>query len=130
MKIRYNKRDMSYSFKSTWRINAMKLVYAIVNNDDSHAVSSALTRAGFQATKLASTGGFLMAGNTTFMICCENNAVDPVIEIIRQHSRKRTQYIPSAASFSGDAMPINYPTEVSVGGATIFVTDIERFEKI
>ena len=108
----------------------MKLIYAIVNNDDSHAVSTNLTKNGFFATKLASTGGFLMAGNTTFLTCCENEAVDTVIEIIRKHSRKRTQYIPSAASFSGDAMPVNYPTEVSVGGATIFVTDIERFEKL
>ena len=71
-----------------------------------------------------------MAGNTTFLICCENECVDSVIDIIRQHSRKRTQYIPSAASFSGEATPISYPTEVSVGGATIFVTDIERFEKL
>lgn len=71
-----------------------------------------------------------MAGNTTFLICCENDDVDRAIDVIRTHSRKRTQYIPSAASFSGDAAPINYPTEVSVGGATIFVTDIERFEKL
>lgn len=108
----------------------MKLIYAIVNNDDSHAVSTNLTKGGFFSTKLASTGGFLMAGNTTFMICCEDGSVDTVIGIIKKYSRKRTQYIPSAASFSGDAMPVNYPTEVSVGGATIFVTDIERFEKI
>ncbi len=108
----------------------MKLIYAIVNNDDSHAVSTNLTKNGFFATKLASTGGFLMAGNTTFLTCCEDGSVDAVIDIIKAHSRKRTQYIPSAASFSGDAMPVSYPTEVSVGGATIFVTDIERFEKI
>ena len=44
----------------------MKLIYAIVNNDDSHSVSSALMQNGFSVTKLASTGGFLMAGNTTF----------------------------------------------------------------
>lgn len=108
----------------------MKLIYAIVNNDDSHAVSSALTKNGFFATKLASTGGFLMAGNTTFLICCENEAVDPVIDIIRDHSKKRKQYVPNAASFSADAAPVSYPVEVSVGGATIFVTDIERFEKV
>ena len=53
----------------------MKLVFAIVNNDDSHSVSSALTQGGYQATKLASTGGFLMAGNTTFMICSEDGKV-------------------------------------------------------
>lgn len=108
----------------------MKLIYAIVNNDDSHSVSTSLTKSGFSATKLASTGGFLMAGNTTFLICCEDEAVDNVIDIIRDHSKKRKQYVPSAASFSADAAPVSYPVEVSVGGATIFVTDIERFEKV
>lgn len=108
----------------------MKLIYAIVNNDDSHSVSTSLTKSGFSATKLASTGGFLMAGNTTFLICGEDEAVDNVIDIIRDHSKKRKQYVPSAASFSADAAPVSYPVEVSVGGATIFVTDIERFEKV
>ena len=46
----------------------MKLIFAVVNGDDSQAVSKALTKNGFFATKLASTGGFLSAGNTTFMI--------------------------------------------------------------
>ena len=45
----------------------MKLVLAIVSNDDSNAVSSHLTRAGYQVTKLATTAGFLLAGNTTFI---------------------------------------------------------------
>ena len=54
----------------------MKLILAIVNNDDSGAVSSALTRGGFSVTKLATTGGFLMAGNTTFISGVEDEKVD------------------------------------------------------
>ena len=108
----------------------MKLVFAIVNNDDSHSVAAALTQNGYSATKLASTGGFLMAGNTTFIICCETAAVDDVISVIAHNSRKRTQFMPSSASFTSETAPISYPTEVSIGGATIFVTDIERFEKV
>lgn len=108
----------------------MKLIFAIVNNDDAHSVSAALTKGGYSATKLASTGGFLMAGNTTFMICCENGAVDDVIFNIAQNSRKRKQYVPNAASLAAQDAPTSYPVEVSVGGATIFVTDIERFEKV
>ncbi len=107
----------------------MKLIYAIVNNDDSHAVSSALTRHGFQATKLASTGGFLMAGNTTFMICSEDDKTDEVIETIKKHSHKRKQVVPNSASY-GVGSYTSFPVEVSVGGATIFVTNIERFEKV
>ena len=107
----------------------MKLVHAIINNDDSHSVASALNKNGFQATKLASTGGFLMAGNTTFILCVEDDKVDELIEVIRKHSRKRKQFVPSATSY-GVGTYTSFPVEVSIGGATIFVTNIERFEKV
>ena len=107
----------------------MKLIYAIINNDDSHSVSTALTKSGYTATKLASTGGFLMAGNTTFLICSDNDKVDEIIDIIREHSHRRKQFVPSAATY-GVGSYTSFPVEVSVGGATIFVTDIERFEKV
>jgi uncharacterized protein YaaQ len=106
----------------------LKLVYAIVNNDDSHSVSSALTKAGYQATKLASTGGFLMSGNTTFLVCTDDEKTDEVIGVIAGHSRKRKQFVPSAGSY-GMGTYTSFPVEVSVGGATIFVTNVERFEK-
>lgn len=60
----------------------MKLVLAIVSNEDGSMVSSALTREGFSVTKLATTGGFLMAGNTTFIVGTDDDKVDKVIEII------------------------------------------------
>ena len=109
----------------------MKLIFAIINNDDSHSVSSALMQNGFQATKLASTGGFLMAGNTTFLLCADSSRVDDVIEIIKEHSHKRKQFVPGAATQSHMEGGFgSFPVEVSVGGATIFVSDIERFEKV
>ena len=107
----------------------MKLIFAIVNKDDSGSVSSALTRAGFSVTKLATTGGFLMAGNTTFLVGTEDEKVDEVIGIIGAHSKKRTQMVPSSASY-GVGMYTSFPVEVQVGGATIFVTNVERFEKL
>lgn len=107
----------------------MKLVFAIVSNDDSSKLSKALTKERFSVTRLATTGGFLMAGNTTFLIGVEDERIDELIEVIRQHSHKRTQIVPSSASY-GVGVYASYPVEVQVGGATIFVTNIERFEKL
>ncbi len=107
----------------------MKLIFAVINNDDSHRVSTELTKKGFQATKLSSTGGFLMAGNTTFLICADERRVDEVIDTIKECSRKRQQYLPSAAVGRSETTG-TFPMEVTVGGATVFVTDIERFEKL
>ncbi len=107
----------------------MKLIYAIVSDDDSTVVSKQLTKNGFFATKLASTGGFLMSGNTTFMVCTDDEKVDAVIDVIKANSKKRTQMVPSSATYGlGSYTP--FPVEVTVGGATIFVTNVERFEKI
>ncbi|HIT19244.1 MAG TPA: cyclic-di-AMP receptor [Candidatus Fimivivens faecavium] len=107
----------------------MKLIMAIVSNDDSSKVQSALTKERYQVTRLATTGGFLMAGNTTFICGTEDDKVDHAIEIIAQHSKKRTQMVPSSASY-GVGMYTSFPVEVQIGGATIFVMDVERFEKV
>lgn len=107
----------------------MKLIFAIVSNDDSSKVSKELTKNKFSVTKLATTGGFLMAGNTTFIIGTDDDKVDSVIELIGKHSKKRTQMVPSSASY-GVGMYTSFPVEVQVGGATVFVTNVERFEKL
>jgi uncharacterized protein YaaQ len=107
----------------------MKLVYAIVNSDDAYAVNKGLSSAGIRATKLASTGGFLSKGNTTFMICCENEKVDEVVEVCKQFSKKRKQAVPASTVLERDFAGAS-PVEVTIGGATIFVTDIERFEQV
>lgn len=61
----------------------MKLIVAIIQDKDSNRLSSALVKANFRATKLASTGGFLKAGNTTFMIGVDDGQVESVMNVIR-----------------------------------------------
>lgn len=70
----------------------MKLILAIVSSDDSSMVSSALTKNNFSVTKLATTGGFLMSGNTTFLIGTEDENVDKAISVIGEHSKKRNRW--------------------------------------
>ena len=107
----------------------MKLVFAIVNNDDSSAVSAAMTKKGYSTTKLATTGGFLKAGNTTFITGVADDKVDDVIQIIAANSSRRTQLVPSATTMDV-GMYTSFPVEVTVGGATIFVLNVDRFEKV
>ena len=107
----------------------MKMVIAVVNSDDSNSVMRALTKAGYSATKLATTGGFLMMGNTTFLIGVDDEKVDDVISTISAHSKKRKQVMPASTNY-GVGMYDPLPIEVTVGGASVFVVDIERFEKV
>ena len=107
----------------------MKLILAIINRDDANAVTQALTKAGFSSTKLSTTGGFLMAGNVTIMVGVDEEKVQAVIDIIKEHSHSRKELIPTTTEMSYGYYP-PMPVEVLVGGATIFVVDIERFERV
>ncbi len=107
----------------------MKLLLAIMSNDDSHAVSSGLTKENFQVTRLATTGGFLKAGNTTMIIGTEDDMVDRAIEIIGEFSSKRTEVVPSSASYDIGRFA-TFPVEVQVGGATVFVLNVDQFVKL
>ena len=107
----------------------MKLILAIMSNDDSPAVSSALTKENYQVTRLATTGGFLRAVNTTLIIGTEDDLVERAIVVIGEYSRRRNEVVPSTASYDIGRYA-SFPVEVQVGGATIFVVDVEQFVKL
>ena len=107
----------------------MKLIIAIINNDDCPSVLSELTHKGYGATKLSTSGGFLKAGNSTLLIGTENEKVDDVIAVISEFSRKRTQMVTPSPSFMAEGF-ISRAVEVTVGGATVFVLDVEQFIKL
>ena len=106
----------------------MKLIIAIVGDEDSARLTDKLSKNAIPVTKLASTGGFLRAGNVTLMIGTDNDKVEEVIEIIKSVCKSRKEIIaPTSVSM---AAAITWPIEVTVGGATLFVLDIDRFEKV
>lgn len=108
----------------------MKLIIAIVQDQDVPSLMNDLTENDYRVTKLASTGGFLKSGNTTLLLGVEDNQVDKAMKIIEANCKTReitTSLL--TVSMPGDTyMP--YPLEVRVGGATIFILDVERFVKI
>ncbi len=108
----------------------MKLVMAIINNDDSNRVQKALANNGFFATKLATTGGFLMSGNTTLIVGAEDEKINKIMEILKKNSKKRMEHIDTSVNLAGGMFSMPSTTEVLIGGATVFVLNVERFEKI
>lgn len=108
---------------------SMKMLLAIINSDDASSVISNLMKEGFSITKLATTGGFLRAGNVTILIGLEDTQLDRAFEILRNFSSTRRQIIPTTAELGMGFYP-TMPVEVDVGGATVFVLNVERFEKL
>lgn len=107
----------------------MKLVVAIVNRDDAGAVTQNLAKKGYSSTKLNSAGGFLLAGNVTILIGVKDKEVSAVMDVIREYSHSRKQIIPSSTEMGMNYIP-GIPVEVVVGGATVFVLDVEQFERL
>ena len=109
----------------------MKLIFAIVQDEDAGRLISVLMKEGFGVTKLATTGGFLRSGNTTLIIGVENEKLETAMGIIERVCKTRHQVInPNLTSMDvAMGMAVANNLEVSIGGATVFVIDIEQFQK-
>ena len=109
----------------------MKLIIAIVQDEDASRLISNLMNEGFSVTKLATTGGFLRAGNTTLLLGVEDTKFDAAMAVIERVCKSRKQIATSPSPISGTTgVYVPYPVEVMVGGATVFVLNVDQFIKI
>jgi uncharacterized protein YaaQ len=109
----------------------MKMIIAVVQDEDKHAVNDALMGRGFRVTRLSTSGGFLRSGNTTMMIGVEDERTTEAIEIIESVCSSRTQTVPAPSpTVDSSGFFIPYPLDVTVGGATIFVINVEQFFRV
>ena len=109
----------------------MKLVIAVIQGEDATQTVQALSSAGISVTKMASSGGFLQQGNATLLIGVDDDKVEQALTLIRENCRERSQYMtPMPPMVEPGEFFMPYPVEVQVGGATVWVVDVERFEKL
>jgi len=109
----------------------MKLVMAIINDEDAFNIMDLLSQNGYSVTKLASTGGFLRSGNTTLICGADEDRIPDLIGIIEKKCRSRKQITSvNSSHMNAPESYVPYPIEVTVGGATIFVVNVEDFRKI
>ena len=107
----------------------MKLVIAIVQDEDSENLIRSLNENNFKVTKISSTGGFLKAGTVTILSGIEDEELDKFMGILEENSKTReVKRTIQPVNIPGQAM-IPVPITVKVGGATIFVTDVVDFKR-
>ncbi len=107
----------------------MKMILAIINQDDANLVVNALMQEGYSVTKLSTTGGFLRAGNMTILVGVEDEKVSKVLAIIHKQSHSRRQVMPTTSELGVGYYP-SMPVEVTVGGATVFVLNVDQFQHL
>ena len=109
----------------------MKLIVAIVHSEDAGALVAGLLEKDFRATRLNSAGGFLRQSNATVLVGVEDARVDDVLDIVRATCVSRTQVVnPMPPIMEPGEFFMPYPVEVEIGGATVFVLPVDRFERI
>jgi uncharacterized protein YaaQ len=107
------------------------MILAVVHDEDAGSLVDALTDKDYRVTRLHSTGGFLKQSNASVMVGVEEAQVDEVLGIIRETCHARSQYInPMPPIMEPGEFYMPYPVEVSFGGATVFVLDVARYERI
>ena len=107
----------------------MKLILAIVQDQDTERTIKALNAADYRVTRVASTGGFFSVGNTTLIVGGQDAHVESVIEVLKKTCERRTRLIPAGPNIIESAAMMGAFVEVEVGGATVFVLDVEHFEQ-
>lgn len=108
----------------------MKLIMSIVNSEDARGLIDTLMQKNYRATMISSTGGFLREGNSTIFTVTEDDKLEEVLNLIKENCRTRTRYVNPLPPFMGAGELYTLrPLEVEVGGATVFVIPVERFEK-
>ena len=106
----------------------MKLIIAIVQDEDASRLVSKLMNEGYGVTKLATTGGFLRAGNTTLLLGVDDEKFDGAMAVIEKVCKSRKQIATAPTSMTGvNGVYSPYPIEVMVGGATVFVLTVDQF---
>lgn len=106
----------------------MKLIVAVVQDQVGNRLSKELMNNNYRATKLATTGGFLRSGNTTFLIGTDDNQVEKALQIIKENCGTREQLIVPTSPMGGNSDSyVPYPINVEVGGATVFVLPVDQF---
>ncbi|WEV41019.1 cyclic-di-AMP receptor [Lactobacillus sp. ESL0684] len=106
----------------------MKLIIAIVQKEDANRLQQTFVKENIQATKLATTGGFLSQGNTTFLIGTDDDHVKRVLQVIKDESQAREEYMNPNMTMAGFEVS-NQPVKFTVGGATCFVLPVEEFKQ-
>lgn len=94
----------------------MKLIIAIIQDDYVNKVIRILMDNKIRTTRLSSTGGFLKSGNTTLLICTEEEEIDRIVDLIS--SQTKSKKVKDGRD------------EVLVGGANLFVVDIHDHIKL
>ncbi len=106
----------------------MKLVMTIISNKDVENVLDKVARNGYFATKVSTTGQFLVDGHTAILIGCQDDQVDNIYELLKQSVTKRVVKSSGVTSTISGSL-LKQAVDVEEYGGVAFTIDVEDFKK-
>ena len=103
------------------------LVAAIIQEADLESALASLSKLGFSVARLSSTGGFLSRKNVTLLIGVQKGREEVAVKALQNSCKRRVEFVSSPLRGAGFPMPA--PTQVTVGGATIFMFEVESYDE-
>jgi uncharacterized protein YaaQ len=104
-----------------------RLLAVVIQLQDMRKTLEVLDRMGLPVIHLASTGAFLGRRNVTLLVGMPADQIEAAMQVIRENCHQRVEYM--STPLEGAPMPIPIATPITVGGATVFTLDIDRFEE-
>lgn len=109
----------------------MKLIVAIVQKEDAGSLIDVLTKKEYRVTRINTAGGFLKSGNATILVGVEDAMVEDVLGVIEATCISRIEVVnPIPPIMEPGEFFLPHPMEVQVGGATVFVLSVDRYERL
>lgn len=109
----------------------MKLVVAVVQDEDADELVHQIVSSNFRVTRVSSTGSLLRTGNTSLIVGVEDHDVARIVDIVKSVCKRRTQIaVPYSPALEPGLLYLAENFEVEVGGAIIFVLNVQRYERL
>ena len=103
-----------------------KMILAVIPRDHTNEVLDALVDSGFTATFGESRGGMLRQSQHSLFIALEAEELEEALSIIKEHCRTVSRV---EKKEKGEDRSIgSKPVTTDLGGAVVFIWDIERIE--
>lgn len=104
-----------------------RLMAVVIQEQDFENALSALTTLGLSITHLPTVGGFLGRRNVTLLIGFEKGQEISIVNALKRSCQRRVEYV--STPLEGTPLPLPSPVPITVGGATIFVFEVDRYEE-
>jgi uncharacterized protein YaaQ len=107
------------------RMAVNRLIVAMIQDEDAENAVQGLTKLGFVVTRLPSRGGFLKRRNVTLMVGMPAGLEEAAVRALKNSCKQRIEFVNNILPVS--ALPMPKPVEIKVGGAIMFVFEVEKY---